>query len=328
MSTLTESELKRLIATLEKRNPTSNLALQFPHGKQIGAQRRRLAKRLEPYFVNAGLDVDGIKKVLADDQNERRRILTKPSSEAKKGIADVQKGFRRSIANRRKALDYLAGRPIQLINYITLDTPFYLWTHDAGILVDSHIEPWNNWAKIYWDITSDSDTDHVGYYEELRFYFLWNNPSDSMVVININSSLMLQGHVSMGGSEGYFSSGAAALSGAVFLNANQWGGTPPSSPPPADASTGYGIVSKVIFGSDLFNDQTPGGTFDLGNEYDLHINYFAVPAHANVVFQVSTSWTSQIWNGGVILVDFKYNNTDNKIICPAVQLELYGPAQG
>jgi hypothetical protein len=39
----------------------------------------------------------------------------------------------------------------------------------------------------------------VQYYEELRFYFLWTNPSNYLVAINIGTSLMFQGYVSMGG---------------------------------------------------------------------------------------------------------------------------------
>jgi hypothetical protein len=53
-----------------------------------------------------------------------------------------------------------------------------------------------------------------------------------------------------------------------------------------------------------------------------------VAAHANVVFEVRTLWRSHILGGGGILADFANNEFDNKIICPSIQLELYGPASG
>jgi hypothetical protein len=81
-------------------------------------------------------------------------------------------------------------------------------------------------------------------------------------------------------------------------------------------------------GEDEFHDVTPAGNFYFSGEYDLNISYFAVPAYANVVFQVSTLWRSHILGGGGILADFANNEFDNKIICPSVQLELYGPASG
>jgi hypothetical protein len=324
---MSKLDLKRLIATLEKRKPSPALGLKFPHRAQIAAQRRKLAKRLEPFFVNAGLDVVGINKVLAESQNELRRVLRGPPSQQKKTFADAQKTFRRGIANRRKALEYLAG-PIQppFINYITLDTPFFLWTHDAGILVDSHMEPWNSWAKIYWDLVTD---DYIDNTEELRFYFLWTNPSDSLVAVNINTSLMVQGYISMGGNDNFLVGGFAGLVGGAYLDVNQWGGEPPSSPPPADAHTGRFILEESAPGSSLNGLlDAHRETFDLVDVYDLQINYFAVPAHANVVFQVSLACDSLIDRGGVILVDFANNEFDNKIICPYVQLELYGPASG
>jgi hypothetical protein len=323
MSNLTDSELKRLIAALEKRKPSTALGLQSLHRTQILAQRRKLAKRLEPFFVKAGFDVDGINKVLTQNQNDLRRILARPPAQAKKTFADAQKTFHRSVENKRKAFEYLAGIQLPAINFVTLDTPFYLWTHDAGIYVDSHTEPYNNWAKIYWDITSDSE---VHYTEELRFYFLWTNPSDSLVALNINTTLMLQAYISMGANSALFVDNWAILTGGVALDVWQWGGAPPSPPPPSDGSTRYLFLSKNLHGSTLFDDASQGGTFGLADEYDLNISYFAVPAHANVVFQVSTFWDSGfVGDGGVILVDFANNEFDNKIICPYVQLELYGP---
>jgi hypothetical protein len=84
MSELTDAELKRLIATLAKEKPRSSLGLQYPHTAKIAAQKRKLAKRLEPFFVKAGFDVDGINEVLTQNQNELREILAKPSAREKK----------------------------------------------------------------------------------------------------------------------------------------------------------------------------------------------------------------------------------------------------
>jgi hypothetical protein len=139
-------DLKRLIATLEKRKPSPALGLKFPHRAQIAAQRRKLAKRLEPFFVNAGLDVVGINKVLAESQNELRRVLRGPPSQQKKTFADAQK-FPIGIAEATKLLSTLLDQfnPLYLHNLryalFPLDPAMraYWWTR---------MEPWNSWAKL------------------------------------------------------------------------------------------------------------------------------------------------------------------------------------
>jgi hypothetical protein len=138
---------------------------------------------------------------------------------------------------------------------------------------------------------------------------------------------MFQGHIAMMGNGHIFIPGFAILVGDVELNVSQWGGNSTTSPPPSEAHWTRIIVNKDIQGDSYFRPGDFGGVFDLVYDYDLQIKNFAVPAHANVLFQVSTSWATGTSDfGGNIYVDFA--NHDHKIMCPYVALEVLGEASG
>jgi hypothetical protein len=91
-------------------------------------------------------------------------------------------------ASKRKAtaIGLLASPFASML--LTLDKPF--WINEVphsefDIYRDSHYESLNSWIKIYFlDLSGSRDTSFV-------FNFVWQNDSDSYVVINASSRLAL-----------------------------------------------------------------------------------------------------------------------------------------
>src|SRR5262249_16730248 len=112
------------------------------------------------------VDVSEIKTALFA-LNERRRERAKllrvvrssqqPTSPAFQNQMDylakyfslAEDAFRRGIEDQDKATEQLATvAPPFTPTYIRLETPFMIWAEPAHILMDSHIESENNWAKV------------------------------------------------------------------------------------------------------------------------------------------------------------------------------------
>jgi hypothetical protein len=64
-----------------------------------------------------------------------------------------------------------------------------IWAEPAHILMDSHIESENNWAKVL----SKYGTGGYWNFDQVFFYFLWENGTGADAVVNVTSFMLLNG---------------------------------------------------------------------------------------------------------------------------------------
>ena len=161
--------------------------------------------------MKAGLDVDKIKKILAEGQTALRQIKKKQTANIKKVFADREKSVRQSIENSYKALQQLANplQPPPFSTWITLDTPFLIWPRPWGILTFQHIEPGKNRAQIFSTTATTDQNPEIDETQSVSFYFLWVNPSSSPAVVNIGCPLLLFGSIEAFANLDWFSIPAA-----------------------------------------------------------------------------------------------------------------------
>jgi hypothetical protein len=57
------------------------------------------------------------------------------------------------------------------------------------MLVEDHIESGNSWAKLIWIDSQSGDWVDT----TTRFFFVWTNPAEYLVVINVISDLVVRG---------------------------------------------------------------------------------------------------------------------------------------
>jgi hypothetical protein len=151
---------------------------------------RAVGKVLESFFTKAGLDVSKLDSLLAQDQAELRSAFQRQIADLTKHSRFAEVTFRQRIEARRKALRILEN-PFTS-TFIALDTPFVIWEYPhpqfGDVLVDTHYEAYNNWAKIKMGADGGGSDNRW-----FSFAFPWTNESDDDVVINITSSLVLNG---------------------------------------------------------------------------------------------------------------------------------------
>src|SRR5947208_10996605 len=151
MSKFNLSEFKQLLKTAGGRyhdHAVSSGQADLAYERQRVKSRRAVGQVLEPFLRKAGLDVDGLNKVLAHNQDELRRTFAKQKVEAAKHSAGQRNAFHHAIELGHKALEHLGNQPPAigsgLSSLISLTTPFLIWEwpHPSpDQLRDSHKDP-------------------------------------------------------------------------------------------------------------------------------------------------------------------------------------------
>jgi hypothetical protein len=252
--------------------------------------------------------------------------LHKQKSNPSKYFSTSEDAFRLGVDNRRKALKLL-GTITQPFTptHVEIDTPFLIWasrngTQASDILIDSHIEKSNNWAKIALR-TEASGNDKVS------FYFFWQNTTGSGVVVNVSSYLMLNGFCEAHADHGWIwipywganTIGFSNLSVDAELSPLEWWNQPPTQPlhepgqlqnvVTLNTSGGWGFLSPGETKSEYVSDN-----------YHVTYDMFHIPRDAAAVFEVSLNLNYYSYNGSVY-VDFSPDTY--LVLCPYLQLEVF-----
>ena len=224
-----------------------------------------------------------------------------------------------AIASHMKGLDALVAADTQVGDpqRELLNKPFLIWSTTHGLFFDSfEYIPSNSFAKFKVDSSASNG------YEEVSFYFIWNNPSAGIAVINVNAYMVFNGHCLVGSGGGVFPS---ILSGdrysQLWVNAHlfllEWWNQPPTQPyPQTDASRQVLFLATDTGGWSSVGELKPADVF---RGYDLSHTLMLVPPQSSVVFQVSAQ-VSYANADGAISVDFA--SGDFSVICPAVLVTI------
>jgi hypothetical protein len=244
----------------------------------------------------------------------------------------VEADFRQGVESRRKAIEQLAAIDAPYApTYVMLNTPFLIWalrdgTEATSILLDSHIESGNNWAKVYSHFEDGGD---FYLYDQLGFYFFWENTTGADAVVNLTSYLMLNGGFLAHANPGWIWSpfwgegtiGTINLSADVELSLWEWWNQPPTEPlRQADQIQSVSALS-VDGGYALWS---PGKTETSYFSSNYHVNYdtFRVPNNEVAVLEVTLKLTYEGYDADGW---FDFDSDNFLILCPYLQLEIVSP---
>jgi hypothetical protein len=240
----------------------------------------------------------------------------------------LAKRFRHGIDGRRKALEQLAtiAQPYKP-TFIVLNTPFLIWANrflgqsneplGTDILIDSHIEPLNNWAKI---LLNYATGDVIFATDRLNFYFLWSNETGTDALVNVVSYLTLNGSCRVHANSSFWHGLATPNFSQVSIDAElsvfEWWNNPPTEPL-SEASQLQNVSSLLkAEGGEFTGD---GKSTLVSANAQLTYNIFRIPRNDVAVFEVGLSLNWGISDGNVN-VDFSFE--DNLVLCPYLQLEV------
>jgi hypothetical protein len=202
--------------------------------------------------------------------------------------------------------------PTYVTSYYALNTPFLIDARSEGIITDSHIEAWNSWAKILFDLQTG---DELNDQEELSFYFFWTNPNDFQVVVNVDAYLIMKGYVYIWANTEFLVGGVVEILIEADLSIYQ---------PPATQVGVQGewlLLQNAYGGSELWGGAHETGPWYFFDGFDLQYNSLAIPAYGSAVFQVTLNFYADIIDGR-FKVDFARDDLDYYILCPFIQLSV------
>lgn len=309
------AEVENAIAAVRDRT----MHRTVPASEQIQLQnlRYKLNKELEPIFERAGLDVEGINRILTQHQKDVRKILEEHKSQIDTNLAAQGENLRTVLTQRSRTLDHIANKPF-LTTIVPLQEASLIFATPVGLLSDNNwgIEPGHNWGKIKFEFGSQDTFQRGGVY--LRFYFFWQNTSDYSAVLNAMTELSALGDIWAQANPGWFSGGSSQLDvGADF-----------------DVYVGeqdYHPEFSVVIQQVVANGGGGGwfGSGDLkhqrleGQPIALSCSNIEVDAGQFAVFVVTFDAGYDADDG---YVNFDFQSDGDSIICPGVNLEVLTPA--
>jgi hypothetical protein len=277
---------------------------------------QRAGWQLIEYFVTKnGFESEKFDEILARNQVELSRIMDAQRAAAIKQSSSEMKKFIHAIDSKRQAFDTLISTAVSPQPFfVSLESPFLIWPTQGIELLDSHVEPYRSTAKI------TLDSGRTFGYEELGFYFLYENPSDRFSVVNVDGYMVFNGQLRASQNGGFWPGDRhASISAAGRLHVFEWWNQPPTEPL-AQADQTQQVASAAISG---------GGFGDVGGivpknvfrGVDLRHTLFLMPPHAVTVIEVTAAITYGTGSdGGHVNADF--NSGDFQIMCPFVLVSV------
>jgi hypothetical protein len=310
MVRIPESELQAALSVILEREKTELQSAQMSRDAQILSLRRHLREQLQAVFSQAGIDANKINEILLRHQQEVKTILEKSKAEVEKESAAQVKNYQEEISKRRSAYE-LSGRKPLTITPIVIETPFSIYAAPSGMLVDSHVESWNNWAKLLYGNNNDG-----GYeYPSLKFFFAWKNESDYVVIFNAVSELAANGHVVINAVPGTVFGGWVNLhmrcTLKVFVGNTSY----------VSNASQLGIILQYLTAStwgSIFGGESELKARDINSVHPLSCPSIVANPDQLVIFEITMLAMHWI-NKGSVLLDF---DRDHRVTCPALIVEL------
>jgi hypothetical protein len=321
-----ESQLKSaLTAAKEKRREATFLQANAALLSQQLTYRRAVEQVLRPFLAKAGLDVEKLEKMAVQNQSELRRIFQNNKAEAAQRASLKMAAIRERFQQRARVLQNHANLSVVPFTTMTLE-PIFIWQTNVDSFRGSQIEPNNSWVKFLMEASSGSQS------TDFRFVFLWENQRDDIAVVNVASSLVLNGVCQAIAAPGFFSGDTSEVNLSISLTLlGLWQADPqnPELPPPMpafqqsqyQALPGVTATGSGIFGSgiDVKSEIFSASSYDLG--YDL----FLIAPQSSAAFEVSLDVGLKVPSGGIddsAVADFADNDLGYELMCPGLQLDL------
>jgi hypothetical protein len=228
-----------------------------------------------------------------------------------------------SIAASRDATEEIMSRKGQapdselLADWIVLDVARSIRFKGQTVIdkrgTGTALEPWDNKAKVE---SAWPSVNHLGYEAGVGFVFLWTNPNDYSVVLDVESWIALNGFCTAGADGSFIGDNSTVLDVITFLEPSLPLGSvyPPAQP-------GQTVVAGEV-------SADGGGFLGLGEirslsvagYYGMYYHNLIVPGGGLAVFEVGSLFSAGATGDGFAKADFL--SGDFQVMCPMVALTI------
>ncbi len=322
-----ESEVKKIIISatqiLDLKDNSGNISAGSSKSfknPNILSNQRNAEQLITSFLTKTGFEFEKFDMIRQQNLTLLKQAAEKEKAGAITNSTFIKDNLIENIANWRNILENIGtkiGPANPNFNFVVIGTPFLVWPSHGVIMDDPHIEPWKNSVKFKMNSNSSSNG-----YETLTFYFLWENPDNKYVVMNVESSLGLNGYCQNsadGGWAGIFPGGTSTLNLDTKLIIYNWDTQPPTSPFPESTQNKH-ILTLTAYGGGYFSSVGAIEFINVQGNFDLRYNLFLVPPHGVAVFEVALNISYQNDNSQIDIIDFESGDFD--VLCPAVVLAI------
>jgi hypothetical protein len=280
--------------------------------------RTPLDQLLEAALAKQDVDVEGVKKIRAEMHVELQRA----ADEAKAKAGADHRGVLKNYIDRLRAdLEELSAFALPFDPpppppfSIVLNAPSSIYA-TSGLKAVTNIAPLNSTAKFAFTSNASSG------YEEVTFSFVWQNPYDAVVVLNVDAYPIFRGYCQADGDSGIFSSGKSNLSVAAELNLFETTSAMPTPGTPLTAAQQQ-VAYLHADGGSFFSFDGVGDIewVDVYRGYDMRFEQFTVQSGATLGIDVITSIVYST-TGGSSDVQLEFSQNDRAIAAYAVLLTI------
>ncbi len=309
MDERTESQLRDALAEL------GNARFEQPdvlRSQRLLERRREAGRVVTKLFADAGLDVEQLERVQSQYRGELHRVAEERRLAAVSKSAVSRDIVHKTLDAKRRLIDtggilVPAGVKVER-RPITLDKPFLILASSAFIS-DDQIAPFDSWAKV--DFTRRHNAEDV-----VHFYYMWENPTDAAVQIDVSTSVGFCGFCTTHAEGSFYNSTETRLW--IFSALVVW----PWSHQPANTLADLEDALRISATSDSIFDGDSGGpmnlTQDLRSSSDSWLN---IAARELVIFEVAVVFESHVEENGNVSVDF--NDGSFHIAAPFLSIGMW-----
>jgi len=310
------SLIKQSAAAREARRKASPLKrADLADDPHLRDNRRALEDLLASYAAKSGLDVERFEQLNAKNDGDLRRVAEARKAAAVEQSTSTMNALRQGVADRRKALQYLANKVTPATsspNFIVLEEPFAIVPGGGIVLNSSNIEEWSSTAKLYIGQTQNGSLDEGN----LNFAYVWVNPNDTYARIDVNTMLALNGFWGIGSVGGLF---PGYRESDLHINvALEFGGE--VTIPVGDQVTYQPVVNMSTNTGGWWDVSTYWAGNLTGNPYFFQVNNALVSPNEMVLIGLSMFITYGC-DDGVVEVDF--SSGDFNILSPFVAVSSH-----
>lgn len=317
MSEPTASRAKFTLSALqeERTKSTRIRRADFESESKQSAARQQLSKLFESRIAGVGPELEGLRKQAeADSQRHMERL----KREAETRISVAEDVLKQSVENWRNTVQRVSTLGLAPLTgpLFLLDTANEISSTSGINLSSTHIGPQQNTLEFQLDTQNADGT------EAVSFGFLWQNPRDKYVVVNVDGYLVLNGICQAIARGGLVEDGSSRLSITSTLNIHELWNDPPTSPvsQPGQSQSALELFADATgwFYDSQINDAT------LFRGYDLQYELFLLPPNGVALFEVGCSLYYQNTNNGQFgsEANFVFRNLGRQVLCDAVLVGL------
>jgi hypothetical protein len=293
MDESTESQLRDALAELGSVRFEQADVLKSP---ELLERRREAGRVVTKLFVDAGLDVRQLETVQSQYRSELHRVAEERRLDAVSKSSVSRDIVHKALDAKRRLIDaggilVPAGVRVER-RPVTLDKPFLIVPSSAFISGDQ-IAPFDSWAKF--EFTRKHSAEDV-----IHFYYIWENPTDAAVQIDVSTSVGFCGFCKTHAEGSFYNSTETRLS--IFCALVVW----PWSHQPANTLADLADdVLRISATSDSVFDGDSGGPMNLTQDLrSASDSWLTISPRELVVFEVAVVFESHVEENGNVSVDF------------------------